>query len=280
MAADAGAADKVREIMIVERSANTTLTPSLKVEGGLSPLVHDAKGVQEQVVLFNYDGTEAENNGGGIRSSGSGGSAAADIVAKFVIAGVIVGATLLVDRVVIPRAKRYLAERKSRTAALNAEGTVSAEIANVPEVEVESPETKSEVDQSGTEIAAQQWYELFFDAVAHGAASRAHLSISAENWAVLASAHVIDDPETQALARAMRALSPEEVAARVDRLLQEHPELLNEDPESVLRKLFEDGADDPLLLPIKRDDVASEGPVHLTREAPEQLIEDGETPTS
>jgi hypothetical protein len=276
----AGAADKVREIMIVERSANTTLTPSLKVEGGLSPLVHDAKGVQEQVVLFKYEGAEAENNGGGTRSSGSGGSAAADIVAKLVIAGVIVGATLLVDRVVIPRAKRYWVERKSRTAVLNTEGTGSAEIANVPEVEVESPEAGSEVDQSGTEIAAQQWYELFFDAVAHGAASRAHLSISAENWAALASAHVIDDPETQALARAMRALSPEEVAERVDRLLQVHHELLDEDPESVLRKLFGDGADAPLLLPIKHDDIASEGLGYLRAEAPEQLIQDAETPTS
>lgn len=211
------------------------------------------------------------------RKKSATGSAVVDVLTDIAIAAAIVGLNAFIDKG-IPAIKQRVAEKRAQRLAAKSSDTPATDVAAVGK-DIEPP-VGDEVAELGTEIDAQLWYRLFFDAVTHGAASRAHQSISAEAWQALASARVTDDPETQALASAMRELTSEEVSDRVDRVLERHPELLNEDSETVLRRLFDHSGDDSLEpLVIERDDVAPGTQRYLAAEEVENAVEeDDESP--
>lgn len=257
--------EKIIKPMLVEFSAGSTLTPSQKTPGAYSPLVHGADGVSEQVVLRDMDS--------------DGKSSASDIVSRVVvglaIAGISIGGTLLAQKVV-PKIKTLVADWRAKKGA---DAETLSEVASGPTKDSEVAEQiGDELAEVSTEISSQRWYELFFDAVAHGAAGKAHQAISAESWQALASARVTDDEATQALAQAMRELTPEQVNERVALVLEQHPELLSEDPAIVLSKLFDEGDDALEPLRLERDDAAPETPRYLAAEEPEQPADDDETP--
>lgn len=165
------------------------------------------------------------------------GAAVVEVLADITVAATVLGINTFIDRG-IPAIKRRIAKKREDKSAL-ASAPVGSTMREPDDLDV-SP--SSEVVHVGTVISTRDWYQLFFDAVAHGAAGRAHQTLSTEAWQALASAQVHDDPETQALAAAMRELSPEQIDERVGRLLDQHPELLEEEPEVVLQRLFDPDA--------------------------------------
>ncbi|WP_156459421.1 hypothetical protein [Microbacterium sp. Leaf436] len=230
----------IRELMIVERSVGSTLSQSLKSPGGLSPLVHGAGGVREQVVLYATKAIE--------KSSGS--VTREKVILAAVVAGVSIGGTLLVTKGV-PKIKQVWADKKAEAQDIEAESEAGSEIATVPAPTNDvSRQAGDEIEESVIEITSEQWFTLFFEALAHRAASNAHRAISAEQWATLVSARILDDEGTRELASAMRELTPEEINERVDLILEKHPELLTEDPETVVERVFGEESD-ALLLPIQ-----------------------------
>lgn len=178
------------------------------------------------------------------------GAAVVEVLADITVAAAVLGFNTFVDRG-IPAIRKRIAKKREERSAL-ASATVGSTVSEPDDAQM-SP--ASEVAEVGAEISTREWYQLFFDAVAHGAAGRAHQALSAEAWQALASAHVSDDPETQALAAAMHELTPEQVDERVSRLLDQHPELREEGPEIMLRRLS--------------DPDASEQPRHLEAEEPD-----------
>ncbi|MDI6023160.1 hypothetical protein QBL02_06335 [Leucobacter sp. UT-8R-CII-1-4] len=234
----------IRELMVVERSVGSTLSPSLKSPGGLSPLVHGASGVREQVVLYATNAIE--------KSSGSG--TREKVILAAVVAGVSIGGTLLVVKGV-PKIKQFLADKKLKTQ----ESEIAEAAASEVEVSTALPSTElrqveDEVDVTAVELTKEQWFALFFESLAHRAAGRAHAAISVEQWETLVSARILNDEGTQSLASALRELTPEQINEKVDLILEAHPDLLTEDPEVVVERVFGDGAD-ALLMPVQRSEV-------------------------
>ncbi|MBN9613890.1 MAG: hypothetical protein J0H64_10655, partial [Actinobacteria bacterium] len=174
-----------------------------------------------------------------------------DSINALVAAGLIaLGAAgaLVYQRFVEPKVREYVASRRARKEAAFA--TESVEIVAISTQTTEIAKAVGhEIEESGVTIDGAQWYALFFDAIAHGAAGSAHAAISAEKWQMLANARVPDDGEMQALARAMQELTPDEFNARVDLVIEQHPELLDEDPSTVIGKLRGE-AGDALLMPL------------------------------
>ena len=230
----------IRELMIVERSVDSTLSQSLKSPGGLSPLVHGAGGVREQVVLYATKAIE--------KSSES--TALDKVILAAVVAGVSIGGTLLVTKGV-PKIKQVWADKRAMAQDIEVEPEVGSKVTTVPAPTTDvSRQAGDESEGSAIEITSEQWFTLFFEALAHRAASNAHRAISAEQWSTLVSARILDDEGTQELASAMRELTPEAINERVDLILEKHPELLTEDPETVVERVFGEESD-ALLLPIR-----------------------------
>lgn len=226
---------KTYKKMWVESSSGSTLAQSRRVEGASAPFARNATGINEQVILHDKKPKTPE----------SGGSGLADFLTEVAIAAAVVGAQAFIDKG-IPAIKQKLADRRAqKLAAVSVPEPASEVVVAEPEV---SELTGTDVARVGAEIDAQQWYQLFFEAVAHGAAGHAHQAISAARWAFLASARVTDDEAAQALATAMRELTPEQLRDRLDRVLEQHPELATEDPATVLRRLF--GDDETLPMPM------------------------------
>lgn len=213
--------------MLVEIPAGATLTPSKKVPGASSPLVHGPDGVTSQAVLHEIPSkmTKLANSG------------FAELLLNLAVAGAVAGAEAATTKG-IPKFKQYLADRQAA-----AKKIAPAHKANPDSVAIaETGDPGDDVVETGPSLTSDQWYQLFFDAVAHGVAGNLHQQISAEKWRQLAGARVDDDPATQELARSMHELTPEEISAGVDHVLVEHPELRGEDPILVLRRLFDDDA--------------------------------------
>lgn len=182
-----GGTGKTYKKMWVETSAGSTLAQSRRVEGASAPFARNATGINEQVILHDKKP----------KTPGSGGSILTDLLTEVAIAAAVMGAQAFIDKG-IPAIKQKLADRRAQKfAAPSAPEPTSEVVAAEPEV---MKPTGTGVASVGAEIDTQQWYQLFFEAVAHGAAGNAHQAISAERWAFLASARVTDDEETQALA--------------------------------------------------------------------------------
>lgn len=226
---------KTYKKMWVESSAGSTLAQSRRVEGASAPFARNATGINEQVILHDKKP----------KTPGSGGGILTDLLTEVAIAAAVMGAQAFIDKG-IPAIKQKLADRRAQKLAATSASESTSEVV-VAEPDATEP-TGTDVASVGAEIDTQQWYQLFFDAVAHGAAGNAHQAISAERWAFLASARVTDDEATQALASAMRELTPEQLRDRLDRVLEQHPELATEDPATVMRRLF--GDDETLSMPI------------------------------
>lgn len=260
--AGSGGADTPRKSykkMWVETAEGSTLAQSRKSPGGNAPFALNDKGIQEQVVLHNKKPKTSGGDG-----------ALAEFLTPIIIAVAVAGAQEFNDKGV-PAIQRWFADRQAWKLAAKSAATPSTEVASA-ERDSEAP-AGNEVAEIGTEIEAQQWYRLFYDAIAHGAAGRAHLAISAEAWQALASAHVTD-PETQALAGAMRELTPEQISGGVNRVLEEHPDLRDEDPMVILRRLFGDHPDESLIaIPADQRD-ESEAPRMLDGEQQDARDED------
>lgn len=259
----------IRELMIVERSVGSTLSQSLKSPGGLSPLVHGTNGVREQVVL--YAAKAVEKTGGGITKE--------KVILAAVVAGVSIGGTLFFTKVV-PKIKQSMADKKAQIDADESVDEAGVEIATQPAPTSEvSRQAGDEIEESGITVESTRWYELFFEALAHRAASNAYGAISAEQWMTLMTARVVDDEDTQALASAMRELAPDEINEKVDLILEQHPELLTEDPGTVVERLFGDEADE-LLIPIRAtsaDDVLLDSPTTSAVKEPELIDDDDDS---
>ncbi|MGV2902936.1 hypothetical protein ACNPM4_14790 [Microbacterium sp. AGC62] len=237
MASSGDTPKKVYEKKWVERSAGSTLAQSRRVEGAHAPFARGETGINEQVIL----------HGKKPKTPGSGSGAIAEFLTEVAIAAAVIGAQAFIDKG-IPAIKQRLADR--RAAKIAAATTEEPDtVVAVVDAHDAVDDVGTEVSETGAEIDTQQWYQLFFEAVAHGAAGSAHQAISAERWAFLASAHVVDDEETQALASAMREITPEQLRDRLDRALEQHPELATEDPATVMRRLFGDD-EDAVLLPL------------------------------
>lgn len=206
--------------MLVEIPVGATLTPSKKVPGASSPLVHGPDGVTSQAVLHEIPSK----------------------MTKFASSGF---AEFLLNLF-----KQYLADRHAaakKIAPAHKENADSVAVA-------ETSDPGDDVVETGPSLTSDQWYQLFFDAVAHGVAGNLHQQISTEKWRQLAGAPVDDDPATQELARSMHELTPEEISAGVDHVLVEHPELRDEDPILVLRLLFDDDARPTMPQPLDLDE--------------------------
>lgn len=178
------------------------------------------------------------------------GAAAVEVVVDITVAAAVLGINTFID-CGIPAIKRRIAKKWEELS-----GLASATVASTA-IEQDDHQVNPgyEVAEVGTEISTQEWYQLFFDAVAHGAAGRVHQALSADAWQTLASAHVSDDPETQALAAAMRELTPEQIDERVTRALEQHPGLLDAEPEIVLRRLSDpDASEQPRYLEAEEPD--------------------------
>lgn len=232
----------VREKVTIEYPVGSDLSPSRKTPGAHAPLVHTDKGIGSQVVVHRGKPRELSPTG----------KAAVDLLVDVGVSLLIMGANEFIERGV-PAIKNRIAERRARR--------ISASVAQQPESDendssaIEEQRIDSDVAEQAEEIDVRDWYQLLFDAIAHGAAARTHEHISIERWNKLAGSRVLGDPEAQALASAMRELTPEEFRERVDRVLEAHPELANEEPESIITKLF-DGASgrEPIPIPNVSDD--------------------------
>ncbi|WP_336627448.1 MULTISPECIES: hypothetical protein [unclassified Microbacterium] len=232
MGNEAQNAKPIMKKMLVEIPAGAELTPSKKVPGASSPLVHGPDGVSSQVVLHEIPSkmTKFINSG------------YADFLLNLAVAAAIAGGEAAIKHGV-PKFKQYLADRRATAAAEAPERESTPERVAIAEPGAVTTSTPGDdVVETDPSLTSDQWYQLFFDAVAHGVAGKVHQGISAEKWRELAGARIADDPATQELAQAMRELSPEEVSAGVDRVLEEHPELRNEDPTLLLQRLFDDNA--------------------------------------
>ncbi|MBF4562678.1 hypothetical protein ITJ43_11060 [Microbacterium sp. VKM Ac-2870] len=225
-------AKPIMKKMLVEMPAGAELTPSKKVPGASSPLVHGPDGVSSQVVLHEIPSKMTK-----FMKSGY-----ADFLLDLAVAAAIAGGEAAIKHGV-PKFKQYLAERRATaTAEAPARESTSSTVAFAEPGVVETSNPGDDIVETDPSLSSDQWFQLFFDAVAHGVAGKRHEEISAEKWRELASARIADDPATQELARAMRELLPEEVSVGVDRVLKEHPELRNEDPIVLLQRLFDDDA--------------------------------------
>lgn len=232
MGNEAQSAKPIMKKMIVEIPAGGALTPSKKVPGAHSPLVHGPDGVAGQAVLHEIPSKVTRFANSGI----------ADFLLDLAVAAAVAGGEAAIKKG-IPKFKQYLADRRAAVATEAPTGAETSDGFAIAERDsVQTNEGGDDIVETSSSLTSDQWYQLFFDAVAHGVAGNLHQEISAEKWHQLASARVDDDPGTQELADAMRALSPEEVGAAVDRVLKQHPELRHEDPILVLRRLFEDNA--------------------------------------
>lgn len=225
-------AKPIMKKMLVEMPAGAELTPSKKVPGASSPLVHGPDGVSSQVVLHEIPSKMTK-----FMKSGY-----ADFLLDLAVAAAVAGGEAAIKHGV-PKFKRYLADRRATAAAeASAQESPPDTVALAESGAVKTNNPGDDIVETDPSLTSDQWYQLFFDAVAHGVAGKLHQQISAEKWRELASARIADDPATQELAQAMRELSPEEVSAGVDRVLEEHPELRNEDPILLLQRLFDDNA--------------------------------------
>lgn len=232
MGNEAQNAKPIMKKMLVEIPAGAELTPSKKVPGASSPLVHGPDGVSSQVVLHEIPSkmTKFMNSG------------YADFLLNLAVAAAIAGGEVAIKHGV-PKFKQYLADRRATAATEAPERESTPDRVAIAEPGTVTTSTPGDdVIETDPSLTSDQWYQLFIDAVAHGVAGKVHQGISAEKWRELASARIADDPATQELAQAMRELSPEEVSAGVDRVLEEHPELRNEDPILLLQRLFDDNA--------------------------------------
>ncbi|MFT4212508.1 MAG: hypothetical protein QM626_11630 [Microbacterium sp.] len=232
MGNEAQNAKPIMKKMLVEIPAGAELTPSKKILGASSPLVHGRDGVSSQVVLHEIPSKMTKFMH----------SRYADFLLDLAVAAAIAGGEAAIKHGV-PKFKQYLADRRA-TAAANAPARDSSPdtVALAKPGAVETSDPGDDIVETDPSLTSDQWYQLFFDAVAHGVAGKLHQEISAEKWRELANAQIVDDPATQELAQAMRELSPEEVSAGVDRVLEEHPELRNEDPILLMQRLFDDNA--------------------------------------
>lgn len=236
--------------MLVEIPAGATLTPSKKVPGASSPLVHGPDGVASQAVLHEIPSkmTKFANSG------------FAEFLLNLAVAAAVAGGEAAITKG-IPNFKQYLADRQAaatKIAPSHKENPASVAIAEPGVAGTSDP--GNDVVETGPSLTGDQWYQLFCDAVAHGVAGNLHQQISAEKWRQLAGARVDDDPATQELARSMHELTPEEISAGVDRVLVEHPELRDEDPILVLRRLFDDDARPTMRQSLDLDEGDEEDP--------------------
>lgn len=266
MATGGDVSSKTYKKMWVETSVDSTLAQSRRVEGAHAPFARGANGIKEQVILHDKKP----------KTPGGGNGALAEFLTEVAVAAAVMGAQAFIDKG-IPAIKQRLADRRAeKIAAATAEEPDTAVAA--ADAHATADNVGTEVSDTGTEIDTQQWYQLFFEGVTHGAAGSAHQAISAERWAFLASAHVVDDEETQALASAMRELTPEQLRDRLDRALEQHPELATEDPATMMRRLFGDD-EDALLLPIPVDETDSISGDRQTFEIVESTFENDEDET-
>jgi hypothetical protein len=246
--ASSGGADvpkKVYKKMWVERSAGSELAQSRRVEGAHAPFARGETGIREQVILHDRKP----------KTSGGSSGALTEFLTDVAVAAAVMGAQAFIEKG-IPAIKQRLADRREQRGAAKTVEPPPAKGMVIPNVLNADDGIGSEVAETGAEVETQQWYQLFFESIAHRAAGNAHHAISAEKWMFLASARIVDDEETQALASAMRELSPEQLAERLDRVLEQHPELMTEDPASVMKRLFGeegDGRLTPIPAPIAGD---------------------------
>lgn len=240
MANGGGVPKKTYKKMWVETNEGSTLAQSRRRENAYAPFARNETGINEQVILHDKKP----------KTPGSGNGLLAEILTEVAVTAAVTGAQAFVEKG-IPAIRRYVAARRAKKRAAVASEEVATEVA-VHDALISDDAVGSEVSETGAELDTQQWYQLFFEAVAHGAAGSAHQAISAERWAILASARVVDDEETQALASAMRELTPEQLQDRVDRVLEQNPELATQDPAIVMSRLFGDD-EDALVVPISVD---------------------------
>lgn len=236
--ASSGGADvpnKVYKKMWVERSAGSELAQSRRVDGAHAPFARGETGIREQVILHDRKP----------KTSGGSSGALTEFLTDVAVAAAVMGAQAFIEKG-IPAIKQRLADRREQKSAAKTLEPPTAGGVVAPNVLDANDAFGSEVAETGAEVETQQWYQLFFESVAHRAAADAHQAISAEKWMFLASARIVDDEETQALASAMRELSPEQFAERLDRVLEQHPELTTEDPATVMRRLFGEEGDEHL----------------------------------
>lgn len=236
--ASSGGADVPRKVykrMWVERSAGSELAQSRRVEGAHAPFARGETGIREQVILHDRKPK---------RSGGSSG-ALTEFLTDVAVAAAVMGAQAFIEKG-IPAIKQRLADWADQKNAAKtmeppaADGVVVINVLNADDG------FGSAVAETGAGVETQEWYRLFFESVAHRAAGNAHQVISAEKWVFLASARIVDDEGTQALASAMREFSPEQLNERLNRVLEQHPELITEDPATVVRRLFGEEVDEYL----------------------------------
>lgn len=147
----------------------------------------------------------------------------AEFLTEVEIAAALMGAQTFIEKSIPAITQRPAKRRAEKIAAATAEQPDM--VAAVVDAHTSVDDIGAEVFETGTEIDTQQWYQLFFEAAVHGAGGSVHQPSSAERWAFLASAQIVDDEETQDLASAMRELALEQLRARLDRALKQHPEL-------------------------------------------------------
>lgn len=231
MGNEAQSAKPIMKKMLVEIPGGAALTASKKVPGAFSPLVHGPDGVASQAVLHEIPSkmTKLVNSG------------FAEFLLNLAVAAAVAGGEAAIKKGV-PKFKQYLADRARAATEATAREKTPGGIAVAEHGAVETSEPGDDIVETGPSLTSDQWYQLFFDAVAHGVAGSFHQEISAEKWRQLAAARIDDDPATQELAKAMQQLTPEEISSGVDRVLEEHPELRDEDPSLLLQRLFDDNA--------------------------------------
>lgn len=230
MANEAQNAKPVLKKMLVEIPANAALTASKKVPGAFSPLVHGPDGVASQAVLHEMPSKMAKFAKSGF----------AEVLLDLAVAAAVAGGEAAIKKG-IPKIRQYLAARRVVAAEESSVGGEQAGGVALAERNLAvTCAPRDDVVYVPASLTSDEWYQLFFDAVAHGVASHLHQEISAAEWGQLAGARIEDDAATQELANAMRELSPKEVSAGVARVLKERPELRDKDPLLVLQQLIED----------------------------------------
>lgn len=240
----------VRKKMWVEFDGE--LSPSRKIPGAHSPLVHDEDGIAHQAVLHDideeddYDYDESDDAEPEVDP--------AVVLAILAAAVATVVTVVVVKKKVIPRVRTWWVERRKRKRSLAearaAEGDAeraSSEVIVVPtDASAPSITPGTELELLRPAMTSEEWQTRF----------RAMLvakAFSDEQWKMLSRARIEDDASRELVA-AMQALTPEDVAAGVNRMLEENPELLDDATSAAMAQTLGGGyVKDGQYVPVRSD---------------------------
>lgn len=225
----------VKKMMWVEFEGD--LSPSRKTPGAHSPLVHGEDGVREQAVLYDIEDdeeyTDAEPDDG-----------EAEISPEVLLA--IVGAALVVTvagvvvvKNVIPRIKVWWATRrlKKELATAEARENVKVDASQIVVLDAmpaeSSPQPGDELEVSGDAMSNAERQARFKAMLLARAFSDAQ-------WKKLSRARIEDDTSRELVA-AMQSLTPQDVADRLNLLLEKNPTLLDDKTSAALARTFGGG---------------------------------------